>query len=217
MRAATEIVHLVKKTTKVIHEGIILNVDSVDHIVNNNIEGDIVECGVWKGGSVAAMVHRLCDHVDTSRNIYLFDTFAGMTEPTDVDVKVNSTTPAKIKFDELQQEDHNEWCFAGLSTVKRTMESVPYPNDKIKYVVGDVLATTVAEDIPNIAILRIDVDFYEGTKACLEALYPHVVSGGIIILDDYGIWNGAKQAVDEFIDESITLQQVRHNRWFYKP
>ena len=217
MRTPEQIIQLVKGTTKVMREGVELNIQSIDYIIKNNIEGAIVECGVWRGGSIAAMMYRLCDYNATAREIYLFDTFAGMTEPTKVDMKYNSQEPAKVKFDKMQRQEHNEWCFAELNEVKKTMKAIPYPSNKINYVVGDVLKTTGAENIPKIAVLRIDVDFYEGTKACLESLYSSVVKGGIIILDDYGIWDGAKKATKEFIDESIELKKVKHNRWFYKP
>lgn len=214
-----DILALAKRTSGVPAEGIKLNIRSVDRVVKGGIKGAIVECGVWKGGSIAAMMYRLSQLKDTSREIYLFDTFAGMTEPTDVDKKYNSNKPAALKFKKMQRSDHNEWCYAPLNQVKTTIDAVPYPNDKVHYVVGDVLETTPrqADTISSIAILRIGVDFYEGTKVCLETLYPKVAKGGIVILDDYGIWKGAKKATDEYLKEyNIELQSVLHMRWFVK-
>lgn len=210
------IIARVHSKTTIPKEGVELNIQSIDHIIKNNVDGVIVECGVWKGGSMAAMLYRLQEHNDVSREAYLFDTFAGMTKPTEEDTKFNSNVPAMIKFNKSQKSDHNEWCYAALEEAQKTMKDTMYPTEKINYIIGDVNETAAKHTQP-IAILRIDVDFYEAVKSCLEELYPKVSKNGIIIFDDYGIWKGAKKAVDEYFEgQDITLNEVRHIRWMRK-
>jgi len=224
------IIGLVNGCTLVPPEGIALNISSIDYIntkqgspATYRIPGAIVECGVWKGGSMASMLYRMQHDPEQDRDVYLFDTFAGMTEPTIYDTKIKGQAPAIVKFNQMQQENYNSWCYASLNEVKRNIQKTRYRPEKITFVVGDVVEQLPIwqEQISEIALLRIDVDFYQGTKACLESLYPNVAKGGVVIFDDYGIWSGAKKAVDEYmIEHKIDKQLLRnklHLRYFYKP
>lgn len=219
MRASNEIHNLVRNTTNIKKFGVANNIEAIDHVISQNISGAIVECGVWKGGSMAAMLHRLVEHEDTSREIFLYDTFGGMTKPSEHDTKHDNPQHTLDKFNELDRGDHNEWCYGPLGVVKNTITNTNYPQDLINYVIGDVsktLQTTVPESI---AVLRIDVDFYEGTKSCMESLYPKVVKGGMVIFDDYAIWKGAKLAIDQYFEQHNIipdLQTQRHIHYMVK-
>lgn len=164
---------------------------AVIQINKNNIEGDFVECGVYKGGSVMNMVLTQLNYKKRA-DIYLYDTFEGMTAETEYDVNYEGTPAQKI----LRRESKK--CIASLEEVKRNVNITHYPEELLHYVKGDV-AKTLLENVPErIALLRLDTDWYESTKIELEILYPKLVKGGILILDDYGYWKGARKASDDY-------------------
>lgn len=170
---------------------------AVAHVVKHRIPGDIVECGVWRGGSSMMAAHSLAALNDTSRRLYLYDTFAGMSRPTSKDVDV-SGKPADSSWEQQQKGGVNTWCYASLDDVRANMSTVPYPQEKITYVQGKV-EDTIPGTIPErIALLRLDTDFYESTAHELEHLYPRLSPLGVLILDDYGHWKGAREATDEY-------------------
>lgn len=171
---------------------------AINHIVDSKISGCVIECGVWRGGSSMVAARTLLDRGET-RDFYLFDTYAGMSEPTEHDVRSTGEVAAG-KWSELQTDDVNQWCYASVDDVKANMARTGYPDDKIQYVVGKVEDTLPKTTIGDIAILRLDTDWYESTRVELELLYPKLVSGGVLILDDYGVWDGARKAVDDYFD-----------------
>jgi len=168
------------------------------HVVERQIEGDFVECGVWRGGNstIAAGVFKA---MDVGRLVWLFDTFAGMTAPTEDDVNFRGEV-AEAKFKASQRAGYNEWCYAPLEEVTANFERAGLLSNRIKFIKGDVVRTLADTDnLPvAIAVLRLDTDWYESTKAELDVLYPRLSTGGILIIDDYGHWGGAKKAVDEY-------------------
>lgn len=172
------------------------------YIVDNNIPGDIVECGVLMGrhGVIAgATLKRL---KATDRRIFLYDTFAGMTAPTEHDFKAGrkeTFEDSKAKFEQLQSGDHNKWCYGPLDQVKKNVFSTGYPKDQFHFVVGSVLDTLPNKNHTAISFLRLDTDFYDSTKHELEHLYSLVSPGGVVTIDDYGSWAGSKKATDEFL------------------
>jgi len=169
---------------------------AVDHIVKHRIPGDIVECGVWRGGSMMLVALALMARGDTSRHLYLFDTFEGMSEPTAED-KGLSGESAEAQLARTDR-DHPLWAVASLEDVKANLAATGYPADKIHYVKGKV-EDTIPQTIPQrIALLRLDTDWYESTKHELKHLYPLLSRHGLLIIDDYGHWQGARQAVDEY-------------------
>lgn len=190
----------VKPYTLTTPERIAALCNAVNYIVKNNIEGDIVECGVWRGGSSMAAIDTLISNKDLSREIYLYDTFEGMSAPTEDD-KVLSGTSAKELMDSSNREDPTSvWCYSTIEEVQQNVGSLNYPKNKIHYVKGMVEDSIPATLPGKIAILRLDTDFYESTKHELHHLYPLLVPGGVIIIDDYGHWEGARKAVDEYIE-----------------
>lgn len=175
---------------------------AVRYIEREGIRGDFVECGVWRGGSVMAMATTLIQLDVFDRELWLFDTFEGMTQPTDRDIEAVTGTTAEALLSSTDVADgDNVWCVAGIEDVRKNVSSTGYPIDRCTFIKGDV-AKTLQETIPEeIALLRLDTDWYESTKASLVRLFPRLVVGGICILDDYGHWQGARDAVDEYFAE----------------
>jgi hypothetical protein len=187
-------------------------INATRYIIENDIEGDFVECGVWKGGSMMAIAHTLKHFQSDDRDLYLFDTFEGMSNPTKNDVDF-SGMDAKTLLDKSEEEKNTShiWCYSTLDEVKNNLAKTGYRRDKISFVQGKV-EDTIPNTAPNkIALLRLDTDWYESTKHELIHLYPRVVNGGVIIIDDYGYWQGCRKAVDEYIREnniSILLNRI---------
>jgi hypothetical protein len=184
-------------------------VGAVDHIVKHRIEGDIVECGVWRGGSMMTIALALMSRGDTSRHLYLYDTFEGMSEPTEHDKAVSGEL-AKSQLDRTKR-DQPLWAVSALEDVKANLSATGYPPERIHYVRGKVEDTIPATLPGRIALLRLDTDWYESTRHELQHLYPLLVKGGVLIIDDYGHWQGARQAVDEYFasaSEPVFLHRV---------
>lgn len=175
-------------------------VSSVEYCIREGIEGDFVECGVWRGGSALAIALKLEQMGVADRNLWLYDTFQGMTAPTELDVEAATGTAADTLMNATELGDgNNVWAHASLEDVRKTLSLTTYPTQRVSYVVGDV-TTTLTERAPEaICLLRLDTDFYDSTRAELEVLYSRVSSRGLVVIDDYGHWLGARAAVDEFI------------------
>lgn len=172
-------------------------IDAARHVAARGIAGDVVECGVWKGGSSIAAMRALLAAGDTTRDFYLYDTFEGMSEPTEHDREAGGGAAAA---DMLAVADKSEvvWAFAGLDEVRANVARAGYPAERVHFVQGKVEDTIPATIPERIAILRLDTDWYESTAHELEHLYPRLVPGGVLIIDDYGHWEGARKAVDEY-------------------
>jgi hypothetical protein len=172
---------------------------AVEYVLQHQIPGDFVECGVWRGGSMMAVARVLLKALDTSRTLHLFDTFEGMPTPSAEDFVEADGTAAQ---DLLASEDPQQslvWAIAGLDLVKRNMESTGYPSGRIHYVPGKVEDTIPAQAPDQIALLRLDTDWYESTRHEMLHLFPRLVPGGVLVLDDYGHWAGARKAVDDYL------------------
>lgn len=172
---------------------------SIEYIVKNNIPGDFVECGVYKGGSAMLMALTLIHFKHTDRKIYLYDTFEGMSEPTENDVDFSGNSAKKL-LNKSEREKDIIWCYGPLDEVKKNMLSTGYDSEKIIFTKGKV-EDTIPFVLPNsISILRLDTDWYESTKHELVHLFPLLVKKGVLIIDDYGHWEGARKAVDEYFE-----------------
>lgn len=189
----------VKPFTATSNERISGLINAVKYLSRNRIEGDFVECGVWRGGSMMAAMLALLQLGDTSRHFYLYDTYEGMTPPTDKDVtSENDHAMDLLAASAADKEGHSYWCVAGLDDVQRNIFSTGYPKDKIHFVKGRVEDTLPASMPEKIALLRLDTDWYESTYHELTHLYPLLCPNGVMILDDYGFWQGCRKAVDEY-------------------
>jgi hypothetical protein len=145
---------------------------------------------------VAALALKLMG--DTKRNLYLFDTFEGMTPPSAHDVDIDGTS-ASTCLERDPQRTSVFWAVAGIDEVRKNVASTSYPSEQVHYVQGPVEVTIPANaPAEPIALLRLDTDFYESTSHELVHLFPRVAPGGILIVDDYGHWQGARKAVDEY-------------------
>ncbi len=177
-------------------------INAVRYVTAEGISGDFAECGVWRGGSVMAMAGELLRLKVTDRRIWLYDTFAGMTDPTEADVEAGTGVTASSMLEQTRVGDgNNVWCVAGRADVEANVRSTGYPFENFTIVEGDVAQTLHVASPPQVSLLRLDTDWYESTKVSLEVLYPRLVVGGVCILDDYGHWEGARKAVDEFFSE----------------
>ena len=189
--------------TMVSEERLIATIQACKYAILNEIPGDFVECGVWRGGnSIAAKL--LFEAYGSNKKVILMDTFAGMTEPTELDETTRHKTPAKMRFQKEQKESHNGWCYASLEEVKENFTKASAGPVGVEYIVGDITETLLTtKGLPSeISILRLDTDWYESTKFEMEVLYPLLSSGGVLIVDDYGHWNGARKAIDEYFDNN---------------
>ena len=132
----------------------------------------------------------------------MYDTYEGMSEPTEHDKTFKGDDAKQLMETDSNKEKNLFWAYSALDTVKKGMQSTAYPTDKINYIKGKV-EDTIPENIPSqIAILRLDTDWYESTKHELIHLFPLLSVNGVLILDDYGHWAGAKKAVDEYLAEN---------------
>ena len=175
---------------------------AIQYLVKNKIPGDIVECGVWRGGSTMIAAHTLLAAGDTTRRIWLYDTFEGMTEPGNLDVRAYDGVDAHQIWGQWNSTHDENWVYSPLDEVRSNMASTAYPNDKIVYVQGKV-EDTIPENAPEqIALLRLDTDWYESTYHELSHLFPRLAKHGVLIIDDYGWWKGSREATDQYFGES---------------
>ena len=177
------------------------------HIIKNNIQGDFVECGIWKGGNII-LLKKLLENQNLKRNVIGYDTFLGMPEPSAKDEKVlGKIKDAKSLF---EIKNPKGWCYSSIEEVKENIKRTCNNMEGVKLIKGKV-EDTLKENVPEkISLLRLDTDFYESTKIELEILYPKLEKGGILIIDDYGNWKGAKKAVDEYFKGVPPMIYIDH-------
>jgi hypothetical protein len=192
------IIREVRPWTMTSVERIYALIQAVRYISANAIAGAIVECGVWKGGSMAAVAKTLVQLGELSRDLYLFDTFEGMAPPSVEDVDY-SGRPAS----EAMRQDPGARCAdAPVEQVKEVLYATGYTENRIHFVKGRVEETVPAAAPERISLLRLDTDWYTSTKHELNHLFPRLVKGGVIIVDDYGHWRGSRQACDEYLAQN---------------
>jgi hypothetical protein len=171
------------------------------YVIDAGIEGDFVECGVWRGGH-AIIAAAIFKHYNSSKKVWLFDTFKGMVAPTDFDIQTSNRKRANNKFISNKKENHNSWCYASIQEVRNNFIKRNLI-ENIEYVEGDVCETLNSGNLPSaICILRLDTDWYESTKKELDVLYPRLSLGGCLAIDDYGHWSGARKATDEYFENN---------------
>jgi O-methyltransferase len=171
---------------------------AVIYTIGKGLPGAFVECGVWKGGSSMMIALTLRQLGITDRDLYLYDTFEGMSTPTENDVSIVGDKADVM----LEQNDKSAgiWAYSALEEVKANMQITGYPADRIHYVKGKVEDTIPGVIPASIALLRLDTDWYESTRHELIHLYPLLASQGMMIIDDFGHWEGAKKAVMEYFE-----------------
>jgi hypothetical protein len=215
---ARQTIRTVRPRTMTAHEKLFALIVATRYVVERQIQGAIVECGVWRGGSMQAVAHTLLALGATDRDLHLFDTFEGMPEPTAEDRRYDGKTASELL--ESREKTSNIWAVASLEDVRSGMTEVGYPMERVHFHQGLVEETVPGGAPTEIAILRLDTDWYDSTKHELEHLYDRVPSGGVVIIDDYGFWQGARQAVDEFLErrgERLLLMPMASGRIAVKP
>jgi hypothetical protein len=179
---------------------------AVKYVVQQQLDGDFVECGVWKGGSSMLMAVTLDYLKCYTKKIYLYDTFEGMTKPTAQDISYAGVN-ASVQF----TAQNNIWAYCSMEEVKHNFEKINYPNENILFIKGKVEDTITTNQHKAISILRLDTDWYESTYHEMVYLYPCLISKGVLIIDDYGHWQGARGAIDKYCMEnklSILLNRI---------
>jgi hypothetical protein len=216
---ARDTLKAVKPWTMTSYERLFALVVAVRYMVDNRIPGEIVECGVWRGGSMQAIARTLMNHGAADRPLHLFDTFEGMPPPTEADRRIRGGPTAEEMMG-TQPKSGLVWAVAGLDDVKAGMEQTGYPPELVHYHPGRVQDTIPGGAPDQIALMRLDTDWYESTKHELEHLYHRVTPGGVVIIDDYDYWEGSRKAVDEFIANAgarLLLVPIDTGRIFVKP
>ena len=176
---------------------------AVEYVTRSGLAGAVVECGVWRGGSMRLAAEALLARGDAGRELYLYDTYEGMTAPSQADLDPRGRSARKLVDGSAQ--DSQIMARAPLDQVRHTLAQSAYPAERIHYVVGRV-EDTIPGTIPDaIALLRLDTDWYESTVHELVHLFPRLVPGGVLIIDDYGYWQGCRKAVDEYFRDSPIL------------
>jgi len=199
-----QVVHKVKGYTAVFVPRLVALYKLSDEVNRLSLPGDFVECGVYNGGSAAIMAS-FCEKTEPKRNIWLFDSFEGLPKPTEADG--------------YEAPPYEGWCHGDLEKVKRIFRKLSIPESRVHIVKGWFQDTFPTVEIPQIAILHIDADWYESVKLCLEKFYDCVQPGGYIVLDDYGDWQGCKIAADEFIKSralDVKLIQVDYTGFYFR-
>ena len=167
-----------------------------------HLSGAVVECGVWKGGMSAA----IADVLGPGRHYYLFDSFEGLPPAKDIDgaaaLRWQSNPHGRAYYDN---------CRADIEVAKRAMALSPARQVTIaRGWFNDTLQGFVATN--GIAVLRLDADWYDSTLQCLDALYPQVVPGGLVIIDDYYTWDGCARAVHDYLSSRKLADRIRQSR-----
>lgn len=194
-----EIIRAVMPFTMTTPERVWALIKSVDYVIQNDIPGALVECGVWRGGSAMAIASQLRRNNGEDREIWLYDTFNGMSEPTDLDTEISTGRSAHDLMEGTPIGDgNNVWARATRADVSTNLATTGFPQENIRLIEGDVSKTLLQTLPTTVSLLRLDTDWYESTRDELKHLYPLLSPGGVCILDDYGHWDGARRAFEEF-------------------
>jgi O-methyltransferase len=201
---AVEIIRAVSPYTMTNAQSQFALIEATRYVVLANIPGSIVECGVWRGGSMMAVAHTLKRLGRDDRDLYLFDTYEGMPRPGDVDISRDGS-PALRWFERHRTaDDTSDWAYASIEEVQRNLAGTAYNPTRLKFIKGKVEDTIPRFAPTQLSLLRLDTDWYESTRHELVHLFPRLAVGGVLIIDDYGFWQGCKKAADEYFAENNT-------------
>lgn len=212
LRFARLVLKVKPKFTMVKNQNLRTLYSLVGQVNRRRIAGDIVECGVWNGGSAAVMGAASIGEISQEelRTIWLFDSFEGLPPPgeKDGDLEKRNYFPG--------------WNRGDITLVQEIFTRIGYPREKVKIVPGWFNETLIREPIQDIVILHIDADWYDSVKIVLDVLYDRIVPGGFVVLDDYGLWPGCRRAVSDYFSENhisgIDIREIgRQGAYFQKP
>lgn len=183
--------------------------DVCSELLRDQVPGDFVECGVWRGGSAGIMAQVLLKYDrHGTRLLQLFDSFEGLPEPTEADGEHAAQYSGGVNSGALKSVHQ---CEAGIEIVEKLLiQSIGFPCERVRFHRGWFQETIphLGRDPEKIAVLRLDGDWYDSTKVCLDFLYDRLSKSGVIILDDYFAWEGCKKAVDEFRDKRNIVDKI---------
>jgi len=194
---ASAIIRAVGPYTMTSIEKLFAVITAARYVTRHEIPGAVVECGVWRGGSMHAIARAFDAVGEHERDLYLFDTYEGMTAPGPRDRRSDGRAAADLLAS--HGKTSRVWAYASLEDVQEGFRQVPYPQEKVHFIKGPVEQTIPSEAPERIAVLRLDTDWYESTAHELAHLYDRLMPGGVLLLDDYGWWQGSREAVDEFL------------------
>jgi O-methyltransferase len=204
-------------------ERVLASIDAARYVCRGKVPGAIVECGVWRGGCSGAMLDVITEEGQgQTRVAFLYDTFEGMSAPTEKDLDVSGrSAKSLLGRSDPKAEPDGIWCVASLEDVRENIRRSKFAFDRVQFVPGPVEETLMDVRPDSIAVLRLDTDWYESTAAELFHLYDLVEPGGVVIVDDYGHWQGARRAVDEFLQSRglhpLLARSDYTGRMFIKP
>lgn len=192
----TDLIERAKKYSKASLERLRAMEEALRTLDRENVTGDVVECGVWRGGHI--ILARL---VSPLRECWAYDTFDGMPEPGPYDRKRSGDKPPPDKA------LNKNWTKAAVEEVMANFIREGVWNDDLINLIPGMVEQTLLDpmNLPDtISLLRLDTDWYQSTKIELEVLWPRLVKGGFLIVDDYGHWMGARKAVDDFFGPTVS-------------
>lgn len=186
---------------------------AIKYLVEADVPGDIVECGVWRGGNCMLAALTLDLLGEGAREVWLYDTFSGMTEPTPRDRDVYGESAMDMRGEAFSTAGRpTPFQFvASRADVEANMAATGFDSTRVRYVEGSVEETLPRTSPRQIALLRLDTDWYESTAHSMRHLYPLVSAGGVLLLDDYGDWPAVREAVHECLDdlgEQLLLHRI---------
>jgi O-methyltransferase len=159
----------------------------VADVIRNDVPGDLIETGVWRGGATIFMRAILAAYGDTRRVVWVADSFAGLPRPN-------------AEYEADQNDKH--WSYTGLAVseeeVRANFARYGLLDDQVRFLKGLFQDTLADAPIDQLSILRLDGDMYESTIVALDALYPKLSVGGYLIVDDYGALEPCRRAVDDY-------------------
>jgi hypothetical protein len=167
---------------------------------SRKISGDVVECGVWRGGMIAGIAELL----GTEKNYHLYDSFEGLPEAKEIDGKGaidwQKNTSGDFYFDN---------CKAEIEFAEKAMNQT---GAKYSCYKGWFCDTLPKNQITHISLLRLDGDWYDSTMDCLKHLFPKVVKGGVVLIDDYHTWDGCSRAVHDYLSSVQSTSRVSSHK-----
>ena len=165
--------------------------DCISQVLQDDVPGDLIETGTWRGGAAVFMRAVLKAHDDSERIVWVADSFEGLPKPS----------PDRYPADVNDLHWTQSTLVATLEDVKANFERYGLLDDQVRFLVGWFKDTLSRAPINQLAVLRLDGDMYESTMQGLEALYHKVSLGGFAIIDDYYTNEGCRLAVDDFCEK----------------
>lgn len=175
----------------------------VENIIKDNVPGDLIETGVWRGGATIFMAGLLQAYGDKERNVWVADSFAGLPKPSD-------------KFEADKGDKHYTYApdlAVSMEQVKKNFEKYGLLSDNVKFLKGWFSQTLPTAPIEKLSLARLDGDMYESTMDGLDNLYPKLSIGGYIIIDDYGAIPACKKAVDYYRELHSIVEPIEVIDW----